>query len=205
VSSKAYFDDVAGDWDDMRGGFFPDAVREAALRAAGVEPGQLAADIGAGTGFITEALIAAGLNVVAVDQSPTMLDVLAGKFEGVDTRPGTAEALPLADEYVDHAFANMYLHHVEDPAAAIREMARILKPGGRLIITDLDTHEFHFLVEEQHDRWMGFARDDVRGWFETAGLRDVVVDCVGSDCCADSVAGAGRAEVSIFIAAGVKG
>jgi ubiquinone/menaquinone biosynthesis C-methylase UbiE len=205
VSSKAYFDDVAGDWDDMRGGFFPDAVREAALRAAGVKSGQLAADIGAGTGFITGALLAAGLNVVAVDQSPAMLDVLAGKFERVDARPGTAEALPLTDEHVDHAFANMYLHHVEDPAAAIREMARILKPGGRLVITDLDTHEFHFLVEEQHDRWMGFARDDVRGWFEAAGLRDVVVDCVGGDCCADSVAGAGRAEVSIFIATGTKG
>ena len=55
-------------------------------------------------------------------------------------------------------------------------MVRILKPGGELVITDMDEHEFKFLKEEHHDRWMGFKREDVRRWFEEAGLKNVIVD-----------------------------
>ncbi len=85
-------------------------------------------------------------------------------------RVGKAKRLPSAYASVDYAFANMYLHHVEHPVIAIKEMARIVKPGGRVVITDLDEHTFEFLVAEQHDRWMGFKREDVKRWFEDAGL-----------------------------------
>jgi ubiquinone/menaquinone biosynthesis C-methylase UbiE len=64
---------------------------------------------------------------------------------------------------VDYVFANMYLHHVEQPVAAIREMARILKARGKLV--DLDEHNFESLRTEQHDRWPGFYREEVRQWF----------------------------------------
>jgi ubiquinone/menaquinone biosynthesis C-methylase UbiE len=56
----------------------------------------------------------------------------------------------------------MLLHHVENPKVAIKEMVRILKPGGMIVITDLDEHKFEFLKTEQHDRWMGFKREDVQ-------------------------------------------
>jgi len=98
----------------------------------------------------------------------------------------------------------MYLHHVERPAVAIVELYRTLKSGGKLIITDLDKHDFEFLVTEQNDRWMGFERSDIIEWFEAAGFREVTVDCVNADCCADSCGTDARAEVSIFIATGVK-
>lgn len=206
MSSKDYFDEVASRWDEMRSRFFPESVRETALRTSGAQAGQLAADLGAGSGFITEALLNAGLEVIAVDESEAMLKVLQEKFAGlpVTCRVGEAAALPLPTNSVRYAFANMYLHHVESPADAIREMAHIIEPGGMVLITDLDEHPFTFLREEHHDRWMGFKREAVADWFQQAGLQEVVVDCVGSDCCAVSTSSGEQAAVSIFIASGVK-
>jgi ubiquinone/menaquinone biosynthesis C-methylase UbiE len=206
MSSKQYFDEVAGRWDEMRASFFPDAIREVALSTASLPAGGLVADVGAGTGFITEALLDAGLRVIAVDQSPTMLEIMRGKFGGdrVAYRLGSAEHLPLETGEVEGVFACMFLHHVEDPAAAIQEMARVLKPRGPLVIVDLDQHDFRFLVEEQHDRWMGFQRDDVSRWFQGAGLTRVAVRGTGSDCCAESGCGTERAQVNVFVASGVR-
>jgi len=206
VSSKEYFNQVASQWDQMRVSFFSEAVREKALDIAGVQAGKKAADIGAGSGFITEALLRRGIAVVAVDQSQEMLAEMGRKFSGasVEYRQGEAERLPLTDGEVDYAFANMYLHHVESPGKAIAEMMRTLKPGGRLVITDLDEHNFEFLRSEQHDRWMGFKRDDVRRWLEAAGLKQVAVESVGENCCATSSCGTQSAAISIFVASGEK-
>lgn len=207
MDDKEYFDEVATKWDKMREGFFSEAVREKALAIAGVQSGRLAADIGAGTGFITEGLIQKGLKVIAVDQSIEMLQEMRRKFahlEGIDYRAGEAEDLPIPDETVDYVFANMYLHHVESPQKAIKEMVRILVPGGRIVITDLDEHNFGFLKIEHHDQWMGFKRVDIKGWLTEAGMENIRADCVGEDCCAQSNCGGGHARVSIFIASGEK-
>jgi ubiquinone/menaquinone biosynthesis C-methylase UbiE len=205
MSSKVYFDQVASQWDTMRKSFFSDQVREKAYAVAGVQAGKTAADVGAGTGFIAEGLIARGVRVIAVDQSEPMLAEMRERFgEGIDCRLGGADALPIPEETVDYAFANMYLHHVEEPPRAIKEMVRIVKLGGKLVITDMDEHQFDFLRTEQYDRWMGFKREDVDRWFRAAGLKNVVVDCVGENCCADSKSGADHATVSIFVASGEK-
>ena len=188
----------------MRTGFFSEKVRKSAYEAAGIQSGKQAADIGAGTGFVTEGLVRRGLGVIAVDQSKAMLEKLKKKFPALDCRRGEAEGLPLEDDAVDYVFANMYLHHVERPSEAIKEMSRILKVGGRLVITDLDEHDFEFLKYEHHDRWMGFKRDDISNWFRTSNLHDVTVACVGQNCCADSATGSGSAKVSIFVASGTK-
>jgi ubiquinone/menaquinone biosynthesis C-methylase UbiE len=169
MGSKKYFDKVAHQWDEMRKGFFSEAVREKAFSVAGVESGKIAADIGAGTGFVTEGLIRKGLQVIAVDQSDVMLKEMRKRFfdvEGIEYIEGESEKLPIPDESVDYVFANMYLHHVDSPLNAMKEMRRILKPGGKLVITDMDKHTFEFLKREHHDRWMGFEREDVRRWLE---------------------------------------
>ena len=207
MQSRNYFDEVAPQWDRLRESFFSNVVRDKALSVADVHECRIAADIGCGTGFITEGLVQRGLAVIAVDGSEAMLSQMMQKFAGldqIDCRLGEAGSLPIRDETVDYAFANMYLHHVENPPEAIKEMARILGPGGMLVITDLDTHGFEFLKREHNDRWMGFARDDIQRWFEEAGLKGVAVECVGENCCASSSCGSERAEISIFVASGKK-
>ena len=113
MSSKDYFERVADRWDEMRSGFFSEKVRESAYKAAGIQSGKRAADIGAGTGFVTEGLIRQGLEVIAIDQSEAILAELEGKYSTLDCRQGEAEDLPLKDDAVDYVFANMYLHHFE--------------------------------------------------------------------------------------------
>jgi len=207
MKSRNYFDEIAPQWDRLRESFFSRAVKDKALSVANVHPGRIAADIGCGTGFITEGLVQRGLKIIAVDGSEVMLSEMKQKFAGldlIDYRLGEAGRLPIQDETVDYAFANMYLHHVEVPPDAIKEMTRILKPGGILVITDLDEHRFEFLKREHNDRWMGFPRVDIRRWFEEAGLRDVALDCVGENCCAASSCGSEHAKIGIFVASGRK-
>jgi ubiquinone/menaquinone biosynthesis C-methylase UbiE len=207
MSSGEYFDSVAREWDTMQRSFFSEKVREKAFAVANIEEGRLAADIGAGTGFITEGLIKKGVRVIAVDQSKNMIEELrekVSKATKIDFRVGSAEQLPIADETVDYVFANMLLHHVGSPPDAISEMTRILKPGGKIIITDLDEHSFGFLKTEHKDRWMGFKREEVRKWLLAAGFKNVSVDCVGENCCATSNSGCDKATVSIFVAFGQK-
>ena len=207
MSSEDYFEEVADQWDRMRKGFFSDKVREVAVSKAGIQAGKLAADIGAGTGFVTEELVKNRVKVIAVDQSKAMLEEMKTKFgrsDTIDYRIGDFNNLPIRDESVDYSFANMYLHHVDSPQAAIEEMARVLKPGGKIVITDMDEHEFEFLRKEHHDRWPGFKRKDIKGWFKAAGLKNVEVNCVGQDCCSDTEGSCCEGKVSLFMAYGEK-
>lgn len=205
MNSKNYFNDVANQWDSIRQDFFSEDVREKAYKIAGVKKGELAADIGSGTGFLSEGLLQKGVNVIAIDYSEEMINQLQDKYgqnKSFDCRQGQGESLPIDDTSVDYSMANMYLHHVEDPLISIKEMTRILKPGGKLVITDLDEHKFEFLKTEQFDRWMGFNRNDIKQWFIEAGLKNVIIDCVGSNCCTTSNACGENASISIFVAYG---
>ena len=207
MSSKKYFETVAQDWDSMRSDFFPVAVRERAIAQMDLQRDLQVADIGAGSGFITEGLANLPINITAVDESEAMLQVMAKKFKdqsNIKYVVSESENIQIATNQLDYALANMYLHHVERPAVAIAELHRILKSGGKLIITDLDKHNFDFLVTEQNDRWMGFERTDIVQWFEAAGFKDVIVDCVNANCCADSCDTDAKASINIFIATGIK-
>jgi ubiquinone/menaquinone biosynthesis C-methylase UbiE len=203
--SREYFEAVAGEWDDIRKGLFPDELRETIAGAAELSPGAVAADLGAGTGFLTEALLARGARVIAVDQAEEMLVALGRKLgaqagDRLELRRGTADALPLPDRSVDRVVANMFLHHVEDPAAALREAARVLRPGGRIVISDLDRHDHEFLLVEQHDRWPGFERSDVEKWLADAGFEAVRITDARATCCGCSESCGETARINVFLA-----
>lgn len=203
--TERYFDEVAGRWDEMRKQFFGDGVRRAAIRAAGIGPGMVVADVGVGTGFVAEGAIDSGATVIGVDISDAMLAQARDKFAGrpFEARRGETDALPLRDGEADAVVANMVLHHAPDPGAAIREMTRVLKPGGTLVVTDADTHTHEWLRTEQHDRWLGFARADVASWFLDAGLDEVTVGDTHETCSPTSTCGT-TAMISIFLARGRK-
>ncbi len=207
MDGRQYFNQVASQWDKLRGEFFSEELRKKAISAARVQSGRIAADIGTGTGFITEGLIKRGLKVIAIDQSEAMIMEMKKRFNGIDAidyRIGEAEKLPISNEGVDYVFANMFLHHTETPKLAILEMARILKQDGALVITDLNEHGFEFLKTEHCDRWMGFCRKDIKRWLIEAGLKNVKIDCAGENCCAQSSHGEEYAAISIFVAFGQK-
>jgi ubiquinone/menaquinone biosynthesis C-methylase UbiE len=202
-----YFDNVASQWDNMRVNFFSESLREKAMNLAGIAVGRIACDVGAGSGFMTEGLLKNGVKVIAIDYSEEMIEEIKKKFSYfpyIDCRVGDAEDLPVEDESVDYVFSNMCLHHVKNPPEAIKEMARILKIGGKVVISDLDLHNFEFLRTEQHDLWLGFDREDIRAWFINAGFNAVKVECADENCCSKSLSGAEDAKISIFIAHGIK-
>jgi arsenite methyltransferase len=205
--TKAYFDGVAERWDEMREGFFDEAVRDVALSKAYLRPEMVVADVGCGTGFLTEALATLVSRVHALDASPEMLRVAEDKlaeFDNVEFHLVNEQALPLREASLDALFANMLLHHMPDPAQSIAEMAACLKPDGRLVITDLDGHGQEWLRQEMSDRWLGFDRDQVRRWFHEAGLVNTFVTCTDQACCASSRVGQ-DATASIFLAVGTRG
>ena len=206
--SEKYFDKVAAEWDAIRIHLFPDVVREKAIAKTDIKTGDLAADIGAGTGFLSEILLSKGAKVTAFDQSTEMVNQLINKFGNLlyfSAKKGIDTNLPADENTFDYVFANMYLHHVENPQTAINEMVRILKPGGKLVITDLDEHNFDFLVTEQNDVWKGFKRRDIKEWFQKAGLREIAIECIDENCCSVSKGSNETAKISIFIASGEKG
>lgn len=206
--SSSYFEKVASQWDDLRAGYFTEAVRDSAFQKAYLHPEMIVADVGAGTGFIAAGLAPLVKHIHVIDGSPQMLDVARknlASFTNLEFHTADGLTLPLSDSSLDAAFANMYLHHSPDPLSAIREMVRILRPGGRLVITDMDAHSHAWLKEEMADAWLGFARDQIRAWFEEAGLVNVVVDCTGQSCQAGCVNVKGElADISIFVASGTK-
>ena len=201
--SRDYFAVVATEWDALRAGFFTAEMRDAAIAQAALPPHAVVADVGTGTGFVLAGLVDKASLLVGYDESPEMLAVAARNLAAHDhvrLELADGDRLPAGDATYDAVFANMFLHHAPEPAAAIAEMARILKPGGRLVLTDLDRHSQVWMRAAMADRWLGFARDDVAAWLRAAGLHDVVVDCAAGTC--DCTRDGEDVSLSVFIALG---
>jgi ubiquinone/menaquinone biosynthesis C-methylase UbiE len=174
---RNFFDSVGPEWDALRQVFGDELLRARATTAL-VRPGLRVADIGTGTGILALELAGLGLNVIAIDRSEAMLDAARRKWDAVagvnsgtiEFRAGNAHDLPLEAESLDAAFAHMVLHSIEEPERAIHEMARIVRPGGQVILVDFMPHDHEWMKQELGLVWLGFEPDAVRGWLEDAGL-----------------------------------
>ncbi len=178
--SRSFFDRIGPEWDVLRKVFNDDALR---ARAAAhlVPPGTRVADVGTGTGILAAELARLGLDVIGIDHSPRMLEAARANLEreglgGVELRGGEAQALPLDDGEVDAALAHMVLHYLPTPPDALREMARVLRPGGTAVVVDFVRHEAEWMRDELGVLWLGFEPEELSAWFEAAGLADARIE-----------------------------
>ncbi len=136
------------------------------------------ADLGCGEGFLTLEAAAWARRVVAIDRSREVLSkakALARRrhLSNVTWKRGEIERVPLRSGSVDVALLSQALHHAADPAKAVAEAARILRPGGRLLILDLRSHDQAWVQDRLGDRWLGFDNDRLETWMRQAGLDDI--------------------------------
>jgi ArsR family transcriptional regulator len=138
------------------------------------------ADLGCGEGYLTIEAARWARSVVAVDRSAAVLaraQAMAArrKVTNIVWKRGELERLPLAAASVDVALLSQALHHVPDPAAALAEARRILRPSGRVLVLDLREHEESWVRSKLGDHWLGFSERRLRELFTAAGFSDVTV------------------------------
>ncbi|UCG31617.1 MAG: metalloregulator ArsR/SmtB family transcription factor [Phycisphaerales bacterium] len=175
--SESFFSSVAYRWDQLREEHFGASFHLEAL--TGLLPSDwTVADVGTGTGFLLPVLARTFRSVIAVEMVPEMLSMARSRpdLEDVDNisfRQGSLEKLPVQDESADLALAVLVLHHVESPPAALEELGRIVKPGGRLLIVEQAAHSLSEFHERMQDRWWGFEASELEEEVSEAGFEDV--------------------------------
>ena len=175
TQSQEFFSSAAGQWDRMRNEMFGDRFHLAAL-AGFMHPEWTVADLGCGTGEISAAIAPFVRRVVAIDGSIAMLNAAKKRlqsFDNVDLRRGDLEALPMGHAIVDAATAMLVLHHVAEPSKALAEAARVLKPGGRIVIVDMLPHDRENYRQQMGHVWLGFSEGQVRQMMADAKFENV--------------------------------
>jgi len=176
AAAQRYFEGHAKIWDSIRSLHIAEAqVEEAVGRAIGGDRVDCLVDIGTGTGRMLALFGGAAGQAIGIDRSSEMLRVArarleAAGFAGSDLRQGDMYALPLRDGSADLVILHQVLHYAQVPAAAIAEAARVLTPGGRLLIVDFAAHDREELRERDAHARLGFADDAMLGWLRAAGL-----------------------------------
>jgi ubiquinone/menaquinone biosynthesis C-methylase UbiE/DNA-binding transcriptional ArsR family regulator len=160
-----------------------EAIGHLALR---LTPAIDIADLGAGEGLISQLLARRARQVWCIDNSPRMVEVgteLAQKngLENVTYKLGDIEHVPLADKSVDLAILSQALHHAQHPQAAVNEAFRILRPGGQVVVLDLNEHTFEKARDLYADVWLGFKETALHTFLKKAGFAKVEVGAVAKE------------------------
>ncbi|MEX2044320.1 MAG: metalloregulator ArsR/SmtB family transcription factor [Opitutus sp.] len=183
-TQEQYFNTIAG---RLGKNYCPgrswEAIGHLALR---LTPAIDIADLGAGEGLVSQLLAQRARQVWCVDNSPRMVEVgtaLARKngLDNLTYKLGDIEQVPLADRSVDLAILSQALHHARHPQAAVNEAHRILRPGGQIMVLDLNEHGFEKARELYADVWLGFRESALHGFLKKAGFTKVEVATVARE------------------------
>ena len=201
--AQSFFEKHAADWDRMRSLHVSERdVEGAMLSAIGPGPFNFFVDLGTGTGRTLELFASRYKRSLGIDVNQAMLTYARAKLTkaglaNAQVRHGNIYALSIADGQADAVVMHQVLHFLSDPALAIREAARVLAPGGRLLIIDFAPHKLEFLRETQAHERLGFAHGLVDQWLEDSGLMPKITrDLVAPR----STRGADQLTVSLWLA-----
>jgi ArsR family transcriptional regulator len=172
TASQEFFATAGGRWDRLRDELFGPAFYHAALLAL-FDPRWIVGDLGCGTAQIAATVAPNVSLVIAVDASSEMLAAARKRLRdqpNVELRRGELESLPIDDGTLDVALTVLVLHHLPDPAAALKEAGRVLKPGGRLLIVDMMPHDREEYKQQMGHVWLGFSEEQLSPWLAAAGF-----------------------------------
>ena len=182
AAAQAWFASHAGEWDAIRSLHIAESEVEAAMKTV-LGDGNVAQliDIGTGTGRMLELFAGRAEQALGIDRNSEMLRLARVKLaeQGLshaELRQADLYALPLADGAADLAILHHVLHFAQQPGAAILEAARVLMPGGRLLIADFAPHDVEELRTRDAHARLGFSDEQILGWFEAAGLLPMRTD-----------------------------
>lgn len=176
AAAEGYFSRVADDWDRLRAlHYSEDEIEKAVLAAAGPGEFDLVVDFGTGTARMLSLFAARSRRVEGIDLSHQMLTVARSKLAeagvtNASVRHGDATASPYPDSSASLVIIHQVLHFLDDPARALVEAARVLKPGGRLIVVEFAPHTLEHLRSEHAHRHLGVSEQDMERWADKAGL-----------------------------------
>ena len=176
ATAQSFFESSAADWDAIRSLHYPESLLEAEiLKAAGKGPFDLVVDLGTGTGRMLTLFADRARQLEGIDLSHQMLtmaraNLAAANVTNAAVRHGDVVSAPLPNQVADLVIIHQVLHYLEDPARAIHEATRLLKPGGRLIVVDFAQHSLEQLRIEQSHRHLGFAEDYFSSWCQNGQL-----------------------------------
>jgi ubiquinone/menaquinone biosynthesis C-methylase UbiE len=201
AAAQAYFRAHAAEWDRIRKLHVADEAVEDAIRAAlANKPFRSLLDLGTGTGRMLELFGPAVERGLGLDLSLDMLLLARDRLERAglkhcSVRQGDIYDLPLANDSFDVVILHQVLHFLDDGARAIREAARVLRPGGRLLVVDFAPHEQEFLREQYAHRRLGFAPETVTQWMMASGLEPVLHKSLAPEAGSE-----GKIAVSLWLA-----
>jgi ArsR family transcriptional regulator len=172
AKARVFFADSAEYWDAMRAEMIGKRADLLSLLDL-LDENWVVGDLGCGAGQLTEALAPCVAQVIGVDESGPMLQAASKRLQGVENvtlRPGTIEALPIEDATLDVAILFLVAHFISDPAKVMREIRRVLKPGGRLLVVDMMSHDRVDYVLQLGHVWQGFDGEQMKDWLTDAGF-----------------------------------
>ncbi len=171
----AFFAGAAGTWDRLRSELYGNAFNDSALLSL-IPSNWTVADLGCGSGILAARIAPHVAHVIGIDQSTAMLKAAKKRTSGhknVDLRPGSLEALPLADASVDATLVVLALSYLKDTRLALAEMLRVLRPGGRAVVVDLLRHDREQFRIQMGQTSRGFSRDELKDLLAESGLQQV--------------------------------